>query len=182
MSSVLDAVNNSQNPSSLTILDTDNSQDLSSPLLTLTDSQIRNIVGRAHHDLLFESGNNAYTTIWNELHEMRNLNQDLLSFFKLRFKGIPGIFYNDPEKIQDIICTFTQAGSEEQLLDQFDDMLDKTGNTLRSVWKDGLIGRPYQAQEGASDRAWYTDNGQRIVYSPSTGKRLVYSSPVWMSN
>ncbi|KAM6489436.1 hypothetical protein JOM56_015069 [Amanita muscaria] len=71
MSSVLDAVNNSQNPSSLTILDTDNSQDLSSPLLTLTDSQIRNIVGRAHHDLLFESGNNAYTTIWNELHEMR---------------------------------------------------------------------------------------------------------------
>ncbi|KAM6489437.1 hypothetical protein JOM56_015070 [Amanita muscaria] len=88
------------------------------------------------------------------------------------FKGIPGIFYNDPEKIQDIICTFTQAGSEEQLLDQFDDMLDKTGNTLRSVWKDGLIGRPYQAQEGASDQAWYTDNG----------KRLVYSSPVWMSN
>ncbi|KAM6489419.1 hypothetical protein JOM56_015136 [Amanita muscaria] len=182
MSSVLDAVNNSQNPSSLTILDTDNSQDLSSPLLTLADSQICNIVGRAHHDLLFESGNNAYTTIWNELHEMRNLNQDLLSFFKLRFKGILGIFYNDPEKIQDIICTFTQAGSEEQLLDQFDDMLDKTGNTLRSVWKDGLIGRPYQAQEGASDRAWYTDNGQRIVYSPSTGKRLVYSSPVWMSN
>lgn len=44
----------------------------------LTDMQICDIVGKAHHDLLFVSGNEAYKVLWKELHDMKYVSQLLI--------------------------------------------------------------------------------------------------------
>lgn len=46
----------------------------------LTDTQICEIVGNAHHDLLFVSGNKAYKVLWNELHDMKYVSQLFYKF------------------------------------------------------------------------------------------------------
>ena len=37
----------------------------------LSKKDIQKIIAEAHHDLLYSSGNNAYVTIWEELHRMK---------------------------------------------------------------------------------------------------------------
>jgi hypothetical protein len=49
---------------------------------TPTDKEICQIVGKAHHDLLFASGNKAYKMLWKELHDMKYVSHLLFKFYK----------------------------------------------------------------------------------------------------
>jgi hypothetical protein len=102
----------------------------------------------------------------------RTLNRDLLTF--LRLKNTPCTFFYNPEKIDDIIRTLTGAASEDELLVQFDNAIDKTSARMHSVWTEGLTECP--VQENEDEHAWYTKEGQRIKYSSFTGRRLIYGS------
>ncbi|KAM6491943.1 hypothetical protein JOM56_012581 [Amanita muscaria] len=147
-------------------------QEAASMPLTLTDTQIREVIGKAHHDLLFDSGNKVYQAIWKELHDMKTLNRDLLTF--LRFKNVLHSFFNKPENFEEILCDLMHAESEERLLEFFNEAIDKTDNMTCSIWKENLI---EGAAQGCVDvPAWYTKDGQRVAYSSLTGSRLVYSS------
>ncbi|KAM6491590.1 hypothetical protein JOM56_012982 [Amanita muscaria] len=170
---MVNTLNDSDNSHSTTALHLLQSAHKHSSLPTSpTDSQIHEIVQGAHHDLLINSGNKAYRTIWNELHNMKKLNHDLLTF--LRFKNMPGLFFHNPEKIKEIAYQLAQASSEDELMEQFNEALTKTCNVTGSLWKEGLIEHP--ARDCADELGWYTTDGKRIVYSASTGSRLVYSS------
>ena len=54
----------------VTLLDTlqTNSADV---VQQLSEKDLRKIVGAAHHDLLYTSGNHAYFKIWEELHRVK---------------------------------------------------------------------------------------------------------------